>query len=148
MTVSSYSLVVEVPIDATPATVWATLTKDVGTWWPKHFYATENAKSFVVEGQLGGRVFEDGGEGAGAIWGTVVVWQPGVKMTWACEMYPGFGGPGRSFVTFEVAAKGKGSVVRLSDSGLCPDGSAAKGSLEAGWAELLGFAKAYAEKPT
>lgn len=141
----SYSLVVEVPIEATPAKVWAALTKDVGKWWPKHFYTTENPKTYVVEGKLGGRVFEDWGDGAGAMWGTVVVWNPIQKMVWACEMYPGFGGPGRSFVTFELAKQGKATVVRLTDSGLSPEANGHKSSLESGWAELLGYAKGFAE---
>lgn len=141
----NYSLAVETTIDAAPATVWSTLTDQIGSWWPPHFFSFEGANRFVVEGRLGGRVYEDAGDGAGATWGTVVVWRPGVTMTWACEMYPGFGGPGRSFVSFEVAANGTGTVVRLTDAGLAPDGPAAKDSLEAGWAELLGHAKAYAE---
>ena len=31
---------------------------------------------FVLEPFLGGRVFEDWGQGAGVLWGTVVVWVP------------------------------------------------------------------------
>ena len=142
--VEAYNLSVEIPIEATPAKVWTTLTKDIGKWWPKHFFSGEEAKTFVVEGKLGGRAYEDWGDGAGAVWGTIIVWNPGQKMTWACEMYPGFGGPGRSFVSFELASQGKSTVVRMTDAGICPDAKTAS-SLQSGWTELLGFLKAHCE---
>ena len=143
--VGAYELDFEVAIRAGPAKVWAALTADTAAWWPKHFYTHPAAKRFVIEGAVGGRVFEDWGGGAGGLWGTVVVWEPPTRVTWSAELYPDYGGPGRAFVTFAVEKKGKGSVLRLRDAGVCPDPAKAAASLRSGWEDLGGALKGYAE---
>lgn len=142
----AYELAFEVAIQATPAKVWAALTADTAAWWPPHFYTHPSAKRFVLEGAVGGRVYEDWGDGAGGLWGTVIVWDPPNRVTWAGEMYPDYGGPGRSFVTFTLTKKGKGTVLRMTDAGVCPNPEKASASLQSGWEELIGGAlKTYVE---
>lgn len=144
--IGHYELTVEVSLQAKPKRVWTLLTTGIGRWWPKQYFALESSKSFVCDSKLGGRVYEQGANGAGGIWGTIIVWLPGRKMTWACEMYPGWGGPGRSFVTWEVIPQPKGCLLRLHDAGLCPDAAKARASLESGWTELIRtYLKPFAE---
>src|SRR5437016_5559610 len=67
-------------------------------------------------------------------------WQgvPGQRMTWACEMYPDWSGPGRSFVTFTLEDRNNETVVKVEDAGVCINAQQAGTSLNTGWHELIG----------
>lgn len=134
----SYTVGFEVTLRANRDRVWAGLTAEIGLWWPRHFFTHPNPAGFVLEPGLGGRVYEDWGEGGGVLWGTVVVWVPGQRMTWVCEMYPDWSGPGRSFVTFTLEDRGYETVVKVEDSGICINAHQAATSLNNGWHELIG----------
>lgn len=134
----SYSVGFEVPVRVKRDRAWQGLTAEIGSWWPRHFFTNPNPSGFVLEPFLGGRVFEDWGDGAGVLWGTVVVWVPGQRMTWACEMYPDWSGPGRSFVTFTLEDRGQETVVKVEDAGICISAQQAGTSLTSGWHELIG----------
>ena len=99
----------EVRVEAPPERVFEALTKDLDAWWPFRF--RPNGK-MVLECHVGGRCFEDWGNGAGAFHGTVVWWEPPVKYAAA--------GPSamtREFEAHDVAtviADGTGSIYRKS----------------------------------
>ncbi len=142
----SYQVAFEVSIRAPRDRVWTALTEETNNWWPKDFFSAENPAGFVIEGQLGGRVYEAWNGGGGVLWGTVVVWSPGYRMTWACEMYPDWTGPGRSFVTFDLEERGVETIVKVQDSGLCINANQAANSLGSGWQRLIGtHFKSYVE---
>lgn len=63
----------ELPIAAPPEAVFRALTQDLGRWWP--FLIREGGEVFH-ENRLGGTVGESWGEGRGAIWGTIVLYDP------------------------------------------------------------------------
>ncbi len=134
----SYAVAFEVPIRAPRERVWAALTVETTAWWPKDYFSAENPAGFVIEGQLGGRVYEAWIGGGGVLWGTVVVWSPGYRMTWACEMYPDWTGPGRSFVMFDLEDRGTETLIKVQDSGICIGANQAAQSLSAGWQRLIG----------
>jgi uncharacterized protein YndB with AHSA1/START domain len=140
-----YALSVDVTIAAAPAAVWTALTTGIGEWWPKHFFSGDGAKKFVCEAKVGGRLFEDWGKKAGAMWGSVAVYQPPSKMVWALHMYPGFGGPGTSYVTLTLTSNKGTTTVTLHDTGLCLDIGRVAESLKSGWAEWLAMLKAHCE---
>jgi uncharacterized protein YndB with AHSA1/START domain len=135
--VQSYEVAVEVTVRAPRERVWAALTADAGRWWPADFFTTDGPARFVIEPRLGGRVYEDWGNGGGVLWGTVAVWVPGYRMTWACDMLPDTTGPGRSFVTFALEDAGYDTLVRVQDAGSCTQPGQASG-LGAGWQRLVG----------
>ena len=56
----------EVPLNAAPEKVFEALTTGLDAWWPLR--AKENA-SVVVEGQVGGKVYEDWGSQGGFLYG-------------------------------------------------------------------------------
>ncbi len=134
----SYAVGFEVLIRADRDRSWQGLTAEIGAWWPRHFFTHPNPAGFVLEPFLGGRVYEDWGDTAGVLWGTVVVWVPGQRMTWACEMYPDWSGPGRSFVTFTLEDRGQETAVKVEDCGICINAHQAGTSLNSGWHELIG----------
>jgi hypothetical protein len=54
--------------------VW---TADIGTWWPAdHTVSGEAGLDVVLEGRLGGRLYERTAAGEEHDWGEVTVWQP------------------------------------------------------------------------
>lgn len=142
----SYQVGFEVTVRAPRERVWSALVDETSNWWPKDFFSAENPEGFVIEPQLGGRVYEAWHGGGGVLWGTVVVWSPGYRMTWACEMYPDWTGPGRSFVTFDLEDRGSETKITVSDSGICISASQAATSLGSGWQRLIGtHFKSYVE---
>lgn len=134
----SYESVYEVTVRAARERVWTALTTEIGDWWPADFYTTDNPVGFVVEPDLGGRVYERWAGGGGVLWGTVVVWLPGYRMTWALELYPETTGPGRGYVTFELEERGADTLVRVSDAGVCIAAKDAATGQAAGWQRLIG----------
>ena len=65
--VSSVGLVrveLDIEIDASPDKVWNAIIDDIATWWPRDFYANAETKQFVIEPRVGGRLYEDAGDGA------------------------------------------------------------------------------------
>jgi uncharacterized protein YndB with AHSA1/START domain len=63
-------------------TVW---TEGIGTWWPiDHTVSTEPGLRVVLEGRVGGRVYERTATGTEHDWGEVTVWEPPSRLayTW------------------------------------------------------------------
>jgi hypothetical protein len=134
-----------VEIAAARARVWAGLTAEAGRWRPKEFFVGE-ARDFVCEARVGGRVYEDWGGGQGLLWETVVTCQQEALLQTAGDLFPEFGGPGRVFNTFRLEAKGPGTVLTFSSTVLGRVTPKLRGELEAGWKRLYAEGlKAYAE---
>src|SRR5688500_14554514 len=66
----------DVTIDAPPSRVWDAITR-MGGWWPHRFRA---GSGVVLEPYVGGRFYEDWGDGAGALYGTVARWDAGARL--------------------------------------------------------------------
>lgn len=137
--VQSYEVAAETVVLAPRMRAWEALTAEIDRWWPRHFFNHPNPVGFVLEGGIGGRVYEDWGDGAGYLFGTVVVWAPGQRMTWACELYPDWSGPGRSYVTFLLDDAGDATHLRVTDSGYCIQAPQAADGLGRAWGELIGY---------
>lgn len=59
-------------------TVW---TSGIGTWWPTDHTVTGNGDLIVVmEGGVGGRIYERAPDGAEHDWGEVTVWNPPARL--------------------------------------------------------------------
>lgn len=145
--VQSYEVTCDVIVRADRPRVWQVLVGEVGAWWPRHFFNHPDPEAFVIEPRIGGRVYEDWGGGAGYLFGTVVVWVPEQRMTWACELYPDWCGPGRSYVSFVLDDAIRGTRVRVTDAGYCLNPPQAADGLGRGWQELIGVHfKGYVEQ--
>jgi DNA-binding transcriptional ArsR family regulator len=99
----------EIRVEAPPEQVFDALTKDLDAWWPFRFKADGK---MVLECHVGGRCYEDWGEGRGAHHGTVVWWEPPFKYaaTGPGAMTPDF----QSYDVATVVADGSGSIYRKS----------------------------------
>lgn len=129
----------EVEINKSVETVWRSLTAGIGEWWPKAFYVGTSPKRFAIEPQVGGRVFEDWGDGEGGLFGVVTVYEANKMLQWAGDMSADFGGPARSVTTFRLtpSADGKTTTLAFRDTpyGLLSDGAIQ--GLQEGWSFLL-----------
>lgn len=137
---------VEVPIARSVETVWRSLTDGIGEWWPEGFYAGKEPKGFHLEAKLGGRMYEDWGEGNGLLWYTVMAIEPPRSLLLSGQITADFGGPASTMVRITLEAAGEATLVRLTDDlcGRVTEESA--GKIEGGWKALLtGGLKAYAE---
>jgi DNA-binding transcriptional ArsR family regulator len=65
----------ELKLRSTPERVFRALTEESLSWFP-HTYGEEKVRAVVVEPHVGGRHFEDWGEGRGHLYGHVLVYDP------------------------------------------------------------------------
>ncbi len=63
----------EIHLEASPEEVFTALTTELDGWWP--FRSREHAR-VVYEPHVGGRMYEDWGDGAGMLYGQILVYDP------------------------------------------------------------------------
>ena len=62
----------DVALEVPPPRAWAALTRDASSWWPNDFCTSpQRVKAFHLEPRLGGRFYEDWGDGNGWVWWTI-----------------------------------------------------------------------------
>lgn len=90
---------------------WEVFTEGLGAWWPLKDFSVGGAESeALVEGRVGGRIYERTKSGDEAEWGVLTVWEPQQRL--AFTWHPG--GPEDQATEVEVrfTAEG-GSRTRL-----------------------------------
>ena len=75
-----------VTVDLTPEAAFRRFTEEISAWWPMARYSVgqEKTESVTLEGSVGGKLFEQYGDGGSALWGTVTEWEPPTRVafTW------------------------------------------------------------------
>ncbi len=122
---------IKAPIDK----VWKSLTEETTFWWSKEFYTSEKTKGFHLEPKLGGKMFEDCGDGNGVIWYEVFAISPPKSLDLRGNLAVPYG-PAFSLLHIELEEKNAGTIFRLSDStiGLIKDEKQVKID---GWKQLF-----------
>ena len=69
-------------VACTPAHAFAVWTSGLGTWWPRDHTVTGQAEIVVLEGHVGGRIYERTSDGADHVWGEVTVWEPPTRLVY------------------------------------------------------------------
>lgn len=138
----------EIRIEGTPTAVWKALTDDIGAWWPDAFFAGGHGseRTYHLEAEVGGRMYESWADGGGLLWGTIVTVEPEKKLQGVGHTFPEWGGPSTMLVTWILEADGDGTLLRFSEStiGRIPEGYGA--DKEKGWGFLFeGALKAHVE---
>lgn len=76
----------EVVVPRPPDEAFRRFTAEIGTWWPAgtHSVAGEACRDVVMEGRVGGRLFEIDADGREEPWGEITAWEPPsrVAFTW------------------------------------------------------------------
>ncbi len=68
--------------------VW---TDRIGAWWPRdHTVTADDDLTVILEGRLGGRIYERTADGTEHDWGAVTVWEPPTRLsyTWHLKRDP------------------------------------------------------------
>ena len=64
-------------VDCPQEHAFDTWTTRIGTWWPKsHSVTGDQDLEVVLEGRLGGRIFERTPAGSEHDWGEITIWEP------------------------------------------------------------------------
>ncbi len=128
----------EVEIAAPPARVWKALTDQASSWWHPGFFSRKGAIAFLIEPRVGGRAYEDWGDGQGLLWYTVMGVVKNEMLLLVGDVDTRNGGPARIHTTFRLRAEGKGTVLRLEECAFGKADEKMRKSLGSGWAALLG----------
>jgi uncharacterized protein YndB with AHSA1/START domain/DNA-binding transcriptional ArsR family regulator len=136
MSVGSMHVEQEVTIEASPERVFDALTNELSAWWGAPYLVSQTAKSLILEPKIGGRFYEDWGDGQGAQWAMVT----SIKRNERLELTGtiGMGGVVQGVVCFELEAKGNATVVKLSHRAIGEVNEESQAGYASGWQDLLG----------
>lgn len=118
-----------------------TFTARMTDWWPlaTHSIGEERAQTVVVEGRLGGRIYERMDDGTEAHWAWVRVWEPPHRLLLEWQVNPHAPAPTEIEVRFVTEAAG--TRVDLEHRGWEAYGERAgeaRASYETDWPMVLG----------
>jgi DNA-binding transcriptional ArsR family regulator len=133
-------VVSEVRVEAPPGRVWHALTEEIGRWWPAGFFSSPKAKRMVLEPRVGGRFYEDWGEGdaSGLLWYTVIGLETGRELRLSGELSPDWGGPAHLSTRWTLKPEGDGTLVRLEEVVYGRHGAGTPAKMTEGWNTILG----------
>ena len=126
----------EISIDAPLDRVWKAITVDAGAWWPKDFYIGGAPKGYHVEPKLGGRVYEDWGDGNGLLWATVIGLDAPNWIHFVGYLAPPYAGPAINMLRLELKSVGRKTILQLSDTVSGKVDAAAQAHMRDGWITL------------
>lgn len=134
-------VVTEVTVPLERERAFRLFTADIATWWPLETHAVHGDAEMtcMLEGRIGGRVYERTPGGVEADWGRVTVWEPPerVAFTW----HPGRDDDDATHVEVTFTGTGDGTTVRLVHTGWQVLGDRAPEVREryvTGWGMVLG----------
>ncbi|MEQ8531511.1 MAG: SRPBCC domain-containing protein [Imperialibacter sp.] len=131
------NITMDIPIEAGVERVWECLIKDVGLWWRKDFYTSPKTKAFILEPKVGGRMYEDYGNGEGLLWYTVIVLNAPHHLELQGHLTPDYGGPAITFLKITLKEDGSKTMLTLSDTLMGDVSAKAKGQITEGWKLLF-----------
>lgn len=131
------NVIVEVKIASPITRVWKALVDETGDWWHRDFSTAPGMQAFTIEPTLGGKVFEDWGNGNGQMWGTVYGFREPNFLQFVGDVSKDWGGPARSIITWRLEESGAETLLRHEHSQLGPTSDKTRSSLETGWQFLL-----------
>jgi uncharacterized protein YndB with AHSA1/START domain len=136
----AFELTAQIEIDAPAEVVWRSLTEDIGSWWPHSF---SDEPKIALEPWVGGRFWEEFGDGGGALYGLVTYLRPGAELTVSGAM--GMRGARQYVKTYTLQPAGDGTAVRTVASVLGDISDETRAGYDAGGVEVLQRLKGFAE---
>lgn len=139
MNPNSFTIHLRFDIDGSCARVWKALIHETDHWWSKDFYTQPDTQSFIIEEQLDGKMYEQGLDGNGLIWGTVIGLQKGKEISIRGNLSHRFGGPAISFLHLKLEEGEETTCALILDEsymGAVTD--KLKEDITAGWKAIFG----------
>jgi len=133
---NSFEVSVTVAHDKSHA--WEYYFNQTNSWWPKEYHTSPETKRFLIEAYLGGKCYEDFGNGNGLVWGEII----GVDYTKSLlirgNLAREFGGPAITFEKFTLEPDNQGNTTLTYTCDFVGDISPESvASLKKGWEEIL-----------
>jgi uncharacterized protein YndB with AHSA1/START domain len=128
-------------VDAAVEDAFRVFTEGIDAWWPlaTHSVSRERAEAVVLEGWVGGRLYERMSTGEEIAWGEITVWEPPSRLSYT--WHPGRDPENGQDVEMRFVAVGQKTRVELEHRGwerLGDDAAEAIGSYDTGWDLVLG----------
>jgi len=133
MNLSTIKIEVKTIIHATIEEVWTALTEETSTWWSNTFYTNPKTKAFKIEAHIGGKMYEDMGNGEGLVWANVVGVDKPRFIQFQGLLSPDFGGPAISFTKMELLESDGSTLFIMTDTLMGAVNEHSKKSLQEGW---------------
>jgi hypothetical protein len=103
-------------VRTTPEHAFATWTERIELWWPADHTVSGSPVSVVLEGRVGGRIYERGERGEEHDWGVVTAWRPPEQLAYRWHLGVGAERATDVEVTFRAADAGT-TVVEIEQAG-------------------------------
>ena len=132
------TFLVEVLIEAPIERVWRAMVVDTNEWWHREFFIGPDPKALLIEPRLGGRMYEDWGDGEGMIWGHVNMVRSPELLQIVGDCSKDFGGPSRHIMTWNLEQDGGTTRLRLEHSIHGHVTAQVEENTSAGWKRLFG----------
>lgn len=128
-------------VDAPVEKAFHVFSHGITGWWPLQGYSVggERAQSVIMEGRVGGRLYERDAGGAETLWGTIRVWEPPMRIVFS--WHPGRGEETSQEVEMRFFAEGGRTRVEFEHRGwerLGDLGMEKRKAYEGGWDTVLG----------
>lgn len=138
-TASMIQVEIEVTIKAPRQRVWLALLHESPAWWRKDFFTSPKTTAFIIEPKVGGRAYEDYGDGNGAIWFTVNLLDAPNRLQWTGQMGGSFPGPAISIVEINLipSADGTATILKLRDQLIGKVNEKSVEDMTMGWKMLM-----------
>ncbi len=133
---SSLKVELEITIAANIESVWIALTEQVNSWWSKDYFASA-ADSINLEPRLGGRLFEDLGNGQGLTWYHVQAIEAPKLLCLSGYVFPNFGGPTLSLLQIDLEQKDDKTLVKICDGIIGHISEKTQSNVRGGWEDLF-----------
>jgi DNA-binding transcriptional ArsR family regulator/uncharacterized protein YndB with AHSA1/START domain len=138
MTLTTMDNQLEITLPAPREKVFDALTAGMGAWWPHRF---AEGSAVVFEPQIGGRFYEDFGDGDGVLYASVTGLQRPEQLTLSGPM--GMRGPVASVMVFTLTEAGSGTTVQLSHKGVGDISDETKQLYAEGWGGVFETLRAH-----
>ncbi len=131
--VSLFHTELEVSIKASPERVYQALTRDIAAWWDRD--ASWGRGKLVLEPEVGKRMWEDFGNGEGALFGIVTYVEHNKKLE--IEGDHGLGSGVQGYIRLELVPQEEGTVLKFSHRAFGEISERSRQRFPAGWQQLL-----------
>lgn len=139
MNPTSFTIHLKFDIDASCERVWKALVEETASWWSRDFYTQPDTQRFIIESQLGGKMYEQGLDGNGLIWGHIIGLQKGKSLSIRGNLSHRFGGPAISFLHLELeVGETTNCALSLEESYMGAVTDKLKEDVTAGWKVIFG----------
>ncbi len=131
------SIIVSTDVEVDIYHAWEYYFNQISSWWPKEYYTSVKTKRFIIDTFIGGKAYEDHGEGGGLVWGDVIGVDYPNGLQLKGNLTREFGGPATTYekISFEEIVGGTRVTYTADFVGTSTERSIK--SLNEGWLELL-----------